>query len=365
MTINFKFTILFYFIFIFPLKSQNKAKEIDQLLTPLFESAKINGNFLVAENGKIIYNKSFGLANELSKEKLKKQSVFELASCTKPFTAMAISILKENGKLNLADNIIKYFPELPGYENISILNLIHHTSGLPDYFPLMDSLWDKSKIATNQDVIDLFSIYKPEALFTPNTKHEYSNTGYVLLATLIERVSGQSYAEFLEENVFHPLKMKNSLVYRRRYAPQKVKNYALGYLYLKTENKLILPDDYGKTSMVFWLDGIVGDGTVNSTVLDLFKWDRALYSTKLVSQESMAEIFSNGILNDGTIGKHGFGWRIMDTPEYGTIVRHSGGWPGYLSYIERDIDHDKTIIILQNHYNSVIPSDEIRAILYK
>ena len=116
--------------------------------------------------------------------------------------------------------------------------------------------------------------------------------------------------------------------------------------------------------MVFWLDGVVGDGTVNSNVIDLLKWDRALYSVKLVSGESLNEIFSNGQLNDGSIGKHGFGWRMLDTKEFGRIAKHSGGWPGYMTYIERNMDNDKTIIILQNHNNVTMPTDEIRNILY-
>ena len=344
---------------------QSRIQKIDLLLDSLYAQQKFNGNILIAEKGEIIYNRSYGLANETTKEKLNPNSVFELASCSKQFTAMGIVILKEKGKLNLDDKITKYIPELANYKEISVRNLLHHTGGLPDYMPIMDTVWDKSKIATNRDVIEVFSKYNPKALFAPNSKHEYSNTGYTLLATIIERSSGQPYAEFLEENIFKPLKMKNSFIYNRRLSPKKVKNYALGYLYIKSQNKYILPDDYEKTKMVFWLDGVVGDGTVNSTVIDLLKWDRALYTPQLVSNESLKEIFANGILNDGSVGKHGFGWRMMDTKEFGRIARHSGGWPGYMTYIERDTDFDKTIIILQNHYNATMPSEEIRKILYE
>jgi CubicO group peptidase (beta-lactamase class C family) len=345
--------------------AQSRVQKIEKLIDSLYLQEKFNGNILIAEKGKIIYNRSYGIANETTKEKLNQKSVFELASLSKQFTAMGIVILKEKGKLNLEDKISKYIPELSGYQNITVKNLLHHTSGLPDFMPLMDTIWDKTKIATNKDIVNYFSKYNPKLLFEPNTKHEYSNTGYALLATIIENVSGQTYAEFLKNQIFDPLKMKNSFVYNRRLSPKKIKNYAFGYLYIKSQNKLVLPDDFEKTKMVFWLDGIVGDGTVNSTVIDLLKWDRALYSSKLVSQESLKEIFANGILNDGSIGKHGFGWRMVDTKEFGKIAKHSGGWPGYMTYIERDITNDKTIIILQNHYNVITPSDEIRDILYE
>ena len=344
--------------------AQSRIQLIDELLDSLILQQKFNGNILIAEKGEIIYNRCHGLANETTKEKLTQKSIFELASLSKQFTAMGIVILKEKGKLNLDDKISKYIPELANYKEISIRNLLHHTGGLPDYLPIMDSTWDKSKIASNKDIIDIFSKQNPKVLFEPNTQHEYSNTGYALLATIIEKASGKTYAEFLKEEIFKPLKMKNSFVYNRRLSPKKIKNYALGYLFLRSQNKYVLPDDFDRTKMVFWLDGVVGDGTVNSNVIDLLKWDRALYTTKLVSDESLKEIFSNGLLNDGSLGKHGFGWRMLETKDFGRIARHSGGWPGYMTYIERDIDHDKTIIILQNHYNVTMPTDEIRNILY-
>lgn len=212
---------------------------MDKILDSLFVQQKFNGNILIAEKGQIIYTRSYGIANETTKEKLTPKSIFELASCSKQFTAMGIVILKEKGKLNLDDKISKYIPELSNYTEISIKNLLHHTGGLPDYMPIMDTIWDKSKIATNNDIIDIFSKYKPKVLFEPNSKHEYSNTGYVILAIIIERVSGLTYAEFLNEYIFKPLKMKNSFVYNRRLSPKKIKNYAFGYLFIKSQNKYI------------------------------------------------------------------------------------------------------------------------------
>jgi CubicO group peptidase (beta-lactamase class C family) len=343
---------------------QDRIQKIDSLLNSLYSKEKINGNFLIAEKGKVIYSHSFGLANETTKNKLNENSIFELASCSKQFTAMAIMILKEKGKLSLDDKITKYIPELSNYNGITIRNLLNHTGGLPDYMELMDSLFDKSKIANNKDIIQIFSKYQPKILFEPNTKYEYSNTGYALLASIIEKASGLTYADYLSKTIFKPLKMKNTFVYTRRLSPKKIDNYALGYVYSDSLKKYFLPDELKETNMVIWLDGVVGDGTVNSTINDLLKWDRALYTNKLLTQEGVKEVFEVATLKDESKTKYGFGWGIEDNADFGIITSHSGGWPGYVTFIERHITNDKTIIILQNHDNVSIPVKSIRSILY-
>lgn len=343
---------------------QDRIKKLDSLLTAMHSTDKLNGNILIAEKGKVMYKKSFGNAKEETNQNLNENSIFELASCSKQFTAMAVMILKEKGKINLDDNISKFIPELANYKNITVRNLLNHTGGLPDYMELMDSLFDKSKIATNKDIIALFSKVQPKILFEPNTKFEYSNTGYALLASIIEKASGQTYADFLQNSIFKPLKMTKSFVYTRRFAPKKIDNYAFGYIYSDSLKKYILPDDLTETNMVIWLDGIVGDGCVNSTVNDLLKWDRALYTNKLLSKVGMKEIFQVATLNDKSKTKYGFGWGIDENAVFGKIVSHGGGWPGYVTYIDRHITNDKTIIILQNHNNVSIPVKSIRNILY-
>lgn len=360
-----KFTIfLISFLFTQLLYAQKSVQKIDSLLKSLYSAKKVNGSFLIAEKGKIIYQHSFGLANEITKEPLNENSIFELASCSKQFTAMAIMLLKEKGKLKLDDDFTKYLPELSTYKNITIRNLLNHTGGLPEYMQFMEPYVDKSKIATNEDMLKLFSKYTPAILFAPNTKYQYSNTGYALLALIIQRVSGISYGQFLDQYIFKPLQMKNTFVYNRRLHPKQVKNYALGYVYSADLKKYVLPDNLTETKMVVWLDGMVGDGAVNSTVLDLLKWDRALYSHKLISANGMKEIFEVATLNDMTRTKYGFGWGVDDNPDFGKVVRHTGGWPGYLSQIDRHISNDKTIIFLQNHDDAVNPVESIRNILY-
>jgi CubicO group peptidase (beta-lactamase class C family) len=343
--------------------SQDKAQKIDSLLNAYYTKGKINGNFLVAEKGKVIYSKSFGYADKETKEKLDENTIFELASCSKQFTAMGIMILKERGKLNLEDELGKYIPELSFYKGVIIKNLLNHTSGLPDYMELLDSLFDKTKIATNKDIIDLFAKEQPKVSFEPNSKFEYSNTGFALLASIIENVSGLSFGDFLAESIFKPLQMNRTFVYTRRYAPKKIDNYAYGYVYSDSLNKFVLPDELPETEIVIWLDGIVGDGCVNSTVNDLLKWDRALYTDKLISKKGIKAVFMAQTLNDKSKSNYGYGWGLDKNKTFGEIASHSGGWPGYVTFIDRHIGEDRTIIALQNHDNVVLPIKAIRYIL--
>lgn len=335
----------------------------DSFFNSQLKDGRFNGNVLLAENGKVLYKKSFGLANQKTKAALNDNSMFELASCSKQFTAMSIALLQHQGKLKVSDDFTKYIPELSFYKGITINDLIHHISGLDDYMSL-DSLWkdwDDQKIATDKDVIAGFAKYKPALLFETGTKYEYSNTGYMLLATIVARVSGMSFGDYLQQNIFKPLKMERSMVYNRRYAPKKVSNYAFGYVMNDSLNKLVLPDDYMYTSYVYNMDGISGDGAVNSTVNDLLKWNEALYTDKLLPEAERKAIFEPGTLKDGTAVNYGYGWALKNTKD-GLIASHSGGWPGYITYIERNHKTHQTIIMLQNGPGG-IPVKESRLLL--
>jgi CubicO group peptidase (beta-lactamase class C family) len=356
--------------FNFHTQAQDKNKIMihtaDSLFGSLYEQGKFNGNVLLAEQGQVLYKKSFGLENELTQTPLTEHSVFELASCSKQFTAMAIAILAHEGKLSLSDEISVYFPELKYYKGITIRNLIYHTSGMPDYMQLNDSIWqswDEHKIATNKDVISIFEKYKPKLMFDPGTKHEYSNTGYLLLASIIEKVSGISFGAYLDQKIFKPLGMAHSLVYNRRYAPRKVEHYAFGYVTNDSLHKKVLPDSFPPTSYVYNLDGIVGDGAVNSTVNDLLIWDNALYTDKLLPADKRKELFESGKLKNDSLAHYGFGWFIKDKPDGTKIVSHSGGWPGYITYIERNLQMHRTIIMLQNTSDGAIPNKEVRLLM--
>ncbi len=360
-----KYRIIFVLVFaVHLLSGQNNIHHIDSLLNSLHAKGRINGNVLIADKGNIIYNKSFGVANESTRQELNENSVFDLCSVSKQFTAMGIMLLKERGKLKLDDPISKYIPELSFYKGITIRHLLHHTGGLPDYMEILEKSFDKTQIATNKDIVALFVKEKPAVMFAPNSAWEYSNTGYALLAVIIESASGKKYDEFLAQNIFNPLKMNSTFVYNRRYSPRDIKNYALGYVYSDSLNKLVLPDDLEEYSYVKLLDGVVGDGAVNSTVTDLLKWDNALYTDKLISAEGIDEMFTPVSLDDGSTFDYGFGWQLDSGKVFGKRVLHTGGWPGYNTYFDRHLDNGKTIIILQNHHDVEMVYKPIRYLLY-
>jgi CubicO group peptidase (beta-lactamase class C family) len=367
---NLKFmSAIIFLLFVSVTFGQNGIHIIDSALTAAYNEGMLNGNVLIAEKGQIIYNRSFGFANEKTKEKLNENSVFGLASVSKQFTAMAIVILKEQGKLNYDDKITKYLPELTTYDNITIRNMLTHTSGLPDIVQLTDSREAREylskhlegKIATNKDVVAFLNLYNPKLKFVTGSKSEYCNTGYILLGSIIERVSGSTYAAFLDKVIFKPLEMNSTFVLSPETVTDKIQNYASGYTYSEGLKKYLSVDSMLTNNLQVITDGSSG---IYSTVIDLLKWDRSLYTDKLVSFSSVKEIFEPAVLNDNTKTSYGFGWFIREDPNYGKSVFHTGGDRGYLTCIDRNTDHDKTIIILVNHDQGVFPVDIINRNLY-
>jgi CubicO group peptidase (beta-lactamase class C family) len=332
-------------------KSDPLVASIDSVMNSMVDTARFNGNVLVARKGEIVYQKSFGLSNFYTNEKLNDSSVFELASVSKAFTAMAIMMLKEEGKLDYDDDVRKYIPELP-YEGMTVRHFLNHTSGIREYEEiLLTGEWDPMKIASNNDVVKVFAEKKPAILFKPGEKWEYSNTAYVMLATIVERVSGKSFATFLSERIFTPLDMKHSRIYNTRRAGDVIQNYAYGFIYSERTNTYALPDSLKAYYYVYTLDGIQGDGAINSTTGDLFKWNRALYNDKLVSKATLEEAFTSGKLNNDSLHGYGFGWFIENDPISGKIVRHTGSWPGYRNLMVRFVDSGDCVILLTNNEN--------------
>lgn len=359
-----KISLFFFLSFCLVATAQDRIEQIDSIFTSLYAGNKFNGNVLIAEKGKVLYKKSFGLANESTGEQLTENSVFELASVSKQFTAMGIVLLHRQGKIKYDALLVKYIPELSMYPKVTIRQMLNHTSGLPDYESLMDSRYDKKSIATNQTIIDMLIKHHPTLLFESGTKWVYSNTAFALLATIIERLSGKSYSDFLQKEIFQPLKMNNTLVHTRRYRPKFIPHYAFGYLQDSASGKNLLPDSLEGTRYVIWLDGIVGDGTVNSTVNDLLKWDRALYSEKFISKEETKDVFDPAASTTrGMKTNYGMGWFLQTDENCGKLAWHTGGWPGYRTYIERQLEQDRTIIILQNHNTVVFPIADIHKII--
>ena len=329
----------------------NHVKLINQFMDGQFRYFKFNGNVLVSDSGKIIYQQALGFADYNSKRALDNNSVFELASVSKQFTAMGIMICMEKGLLDYNDNIKKFFTDLP-YSNITVRNLLTHTSGLPEYEDQFEKNWVRKKIAFNKDVVEMLQQVKDTLFFKPGTRWKYSNTGYALLATIIEKVSGTTYNNFMTANVFNPLGMMTTYVYNTRRTKRKTPaNYALGYVYSDSLKRYMLPDSLPAYSYVYYLDGIVGDGCVNSTTGDLLKWDRALYENSLVSKASLKEMLSPLVQRSAgdSTNYYGFGMMISPKTERGKVTSHTGGWPGYRTMITRFVDSNQTIIILSNN----------------
>lgn len=322
--------------------AQSIVKTIDNYICAYHENGDFNGCVLVAEKGKVIFEKAYGYADYSVSDKLTTDYQFRLASVSKQFTAMAIMILKERGALNYDDNVNTYLKDFP-YYNISIRNLLNHTSGLPDYGKLLERYWDvdntNRSVASNRDVYTLLIKYVPPLVFYPGDDYQYCNTGYVVLALLIEEITNQSFQSFLSEKIFSPLGMTNSYV-----------NSPDGKLddHLRAKGFTIQLDGTGYIAYDWnYQNGMYGDGGVISTLGDLLLWDEALKSGTLVKNSTLNEAFTQLVLNDGTTREYGFGWSVIKQ-DSGIIVAHGGGWLGYTTGILRDLLTDQTVIQLCN-----------------
>ncbi len=339
-------------VLIFPvtLFAQNKtADQLREFLQGQQHYFGFNGNVLYAEKGKPVYTASMGYADFAYKRLLNDSSVFELASLSKQFTAMGIIICKEKMGLRYDDPVKKYLNDFP-YDRVTIRHLLTHTSGLPEYEAQLDKTWDHSKIATNIDVLNTLVKLKDTLLFKPGSKWQYSNTGYAILAAIIEKVSKQSYGDFLAANIFQPLNMTHTFVYNTRRSTKIIPaNYALGFVWSPALNKYVLPDDDKKYDYVYYLDGIVGDGTVNSTTGDLLKWENHLMANKNLPEiKEMLSPLVRISPTDST-GYYGFGEMVQVSSSNGKTIWHTGGWPGYTTYMSYREKPDQTIIILSNN----------------
>ncbi|WP_298356313.1 serine hydrolase [Runella sp.] len=305
---------------------------LDSALTKLYERGMLNGVFLLAQEGKAVYKKAFGISNLTTREPLKTTSAFNLASISKQFTGMMIMMLKEKDKLSFDDKVQRHLPEFP-YSNITIRHLLNHTSGLPEYFELATQYYNTLDTLTNEKVLQLLKNHQPKLAFEPNGKFSYCNTGYVLLAMVIEKASGMLIQDYFNQQIVKPLGLKDTYLYNFT-----IKQYPANRVFgVIRENGQMLPNDLVR------LDGVSGDGNVYSSVEDLLKWEQALYTEKLVSASTLKEAFTPAKLNDGTISRYGFGW-FLD--ESGKKMSHTGSWVGFLNNISRDIDKKITWIIL-------------------
>jgi CubicO group peptidase (beta-lactamase class C family) len=318
------------------------------VVSQAFDSAVakgFSGVLLVAKNGKPIFKGVHGYRHFETKEALQFDDIFELASVSKQFTAMIIMMLQEEGKLQY-DDLLENYVQVP-YKGITIRHLLNHTSGLPDYQAIMDEHWDKQKVAGNEDAIAYLNRYAPPAHFSPGEKYAYSNTGYLLLASVAEKASGTDFITMARQRIFRKLKMKSTDI-RTLEAKAATINFAAGHLKDSTGN-YVNANKFRSSDYTVWLGNRRGPGRISSTAEDLLKWDKALYKTKLVSAATLAQAFSPATLNNGSKSYYGFGWDIDIDPVLVRIVKHNGDNPGYSTQIIRYIDKHFTVIILCNN----------------
>jgi N-acyl-D-amino-acid deacylase len=315
-------------------QSSKKITRIDSVLTYLHQRQLFNGAVLIGEKGKVLYKKAFGIANPQTQTPLTTASAFNLASVSKQFYTMMIMQLKEQGKLNYDDLVQKYLPTFP-YHNITIRHLMNQTSGLPEYFDIAQGDMTLLDTLNNQSMLELLAAKKPALVFQPGEQWQYCNTNYTTLASVLEKVSGTTSDKFFQQHIAGPLKLSNTYVYHlnmKSYPPSRV----VGLRY--EGGKPVLND-------LLRFDGIVGDGNVYASVEDLYKWDQALYTEKLVKKSTFAEAITAGKLNNGKNTHYGFGW-VIDEP--GKKVSHTGGWVGFLNEITRYTDTNQTLIFLSS-----------------
>ncbi|MEQ8359266.1 MAG: serine hydrolase domain-containing protein [Cytophagales bacterium] len=331
---------------------QENADKIDSLLTVFYDKKEFNGTVLVAENRRQVYHGAYGHSDFDTKEKLDTNSIFNIASATKPLTAMAILILHDRDELNIDDDVTKYLTELP-YEGITLRHMLNHTSGLPDFsneFDQFKDLIDTSKAFANEDLLALLEEHAPPLNFEPGEKYSYSNTGYNLLTMVVVNVTGKPFEEFLQTEIFDPLEMKHSFsgaTFTNDKETTKGYRYRDG-AYIRDSLGVYIASLRG-SSFEF---STQGSGDIRSTTGDLFKFDQALRNGELVKLETLEQAYTKATLNDSTEIPYGFGWRIYEDSTKKSVY-HGGSAIGYRSLFRRGIRTDNnTIIILSNATNA-------------
>ena len=313
-------------------------KSIDSVFYKKFTKRQFNGSFLFAKKGRVIINKAYGYTDLKTKDSLSLANTFQLASASKPFTAIAILQLYEKGLINLNDSISHFFPEFP-FRGIDIHQLLCHRSGLSQYTHFCDapdSIWpDKKQTIHNNDVIEIISKIVPLINYPPNKKYYYCNTNYILLASIIEKVSEMKFEDYLQKNIFDPLGMNSTKVFKRDNFDELVQPVR-GHV----SSKLYADNTY--------LNGCVGDKGIYSNVKDLFAFDRALHNHSLIKEETYELAIKEHNEMFKVNQNYGYGFRLIHTESKGKIVFHTGWWKGFRSYFIRVIENDETIIVLDN-----------------
>lgn len=309
---------------------------IDSIASRFNKQYGLDASIMVNYKGHKIFEKAFGTKRPGGQKPLKPTHPFQLASVSKQFTAMAILMLVDNGKLDLSDTVQHYIPYFP-YEAITVKQVMTHTAGLPNYMWAVEHHWDKERAPYNDEVLKLMDSLDLNLYFRPGTRFFYANSGYVTLAHLVEKVSGKRFDRFLQEKIFEPLNMNGAFVYSKCWDkpfPERLKGYrGYGYRKYKVEKNA--------------LDGPVGDKGIYATPSDLYKWDQALYKGKLISDSLMKQAFKPTILSNGRKIHYGYGFRL-EQREGKKVVYHNGLWHGFRTSFKRYVGDTISLVVLNN-----------------
>jgi len=336
--------IIILFFFSFLLSCAQKPSQFDSIVQHFDTANLFHGTVLVAKDGKIVLNKGYGIADAVSKRMLEANTPLQIGSITKQFTAVAILQLQEAGKLSVQDKIIKFFPEVANGNKITIHNLLTHTSGLYNY--TRDSVFWLHEVDQSFSHEKMISRFATKPLdFEPGTKYSYSNSGYLLLGYIIEKVSGQSYEQYIRKNIFQPLGMNSS-----GFDFGKAPNRAYGYYDNGTAFiKAILVDSTGAHAA----------GAIYSTTEDIYKWVQAIHQKKLLKEESWKAGFTP------FKGNYAYGF-IVDSTKSNKRIWHNGGIHGFVSHMEYFPQTNSAVILLSNYMQSDLMklSDALNAALF-
>ncbi len=310
-----------------------------------------NGSVLIAKNGKCVFEKCYGYCDYRSKDLISDTNSFQLASVSKTFTATAVLWCVEHHLLSLDDSLQKFYPMLP-YKGVRIKDMLSHRSGLPNYLYFCNNKCNRGEYLNNEQVIAIMAHDKPAAYARVNKKFAYCNTNYMLLASIVEKVVSKKFNAFMSETFFKPLDMTHTFIYDHSNALER--KIAVSY----NSRWQMQNDDC--------FDGVVGDKGVYSTVSDMFKWDKAFYDGKLLSQEMMKEAYAPKSFEHPGKRNYGYGWRLLQQPDGNYLVYHNGWWHGNNTVFYRYIQDTTAIIILSNRYNkSVYHVQPLFDILYR
>ena len=314
-----------------------KLRKIDSLFQEMVDVKKFNGAILIGRDGKILYTKYNGYADFQTKRELVSNSRFEIASVSKQFTAVSILMLYEQGKLKLTDTVQRFIPDFP-YRGITVHQLLCHRSGLPEYFKFADKYHqDTNFIIGNDSLLRMLKVFKPKILQNPDKKFEYNNTGYVVLASIVERVSGMKFTDFVHLHIFAPLGMKESCFYYYDTIPKN--QFTVGH---KATMKHYERD---------YMSGIVGDKGIFTTVNDLFIWSNALDNGKILQPKTLEMAYAPKNSELDSCHNYGYGWRLDCDSCMRPLIYHGGMWNGNNTlFIKRPSDKT-TYIVFTNIYN--------------